>query len=185
MRCNLPVDDVPKEPQQHPVECSPIKVCLPNCPSGYRQVEGSTDELRDGAACLPIDRSEGECRPINFQIVGPHMGTVLWRLRAEMSEACAATLLKTPVEPVREETLHGEGTAQFLVVVGEEGRVIDLRLLLARYTALPIHPDINADSSLVAAKLRQLTFESYRFRQKPTEFQTRITISFKPRNQVR
>jgi hypothetical protein len=126
--------------------------------------------------------------PLNFELVYQRVIPLVWHWRAEISQQCAATLLKTPLEPqyrrVREE-LHGEGTAHFLVVVGREGRVIDSRLIDFYDTTLPPADALKTPlsptlpSSLAADALKQLEFKPYVFRKSPVEFQSGIIILFK------
>jgi hypothetical protein len=183
-----PLNDEPEQPSIPPKE---VKACFPNCPKGYRQVPGPADALLGHPACLLAESGETDksgCMPLNFELVYQRVVPLVWHWRAEISEKCAAALLKTPIEPqyrrVAEE-LHGEGTAHFLVVAGREGRVIDSRLIDFYYTALPPADALKTPlsptlpSSLAADALKRLEFKSYVFRKNPLEFQSKITIIFK------
>jgi hypothetical protein len=95
----LPVDDVPGQPSIPPKE---VKACLPNCPTGYRQVPGPADALRGHPACLRAESGEtgkSACMPLNFELVYPRVVPLVWHWRAEIPEKCAAALLQTPIEP--------------------------------------------------------------------------------------
>jgi len=184
----LPLNDVPGQPS---IPRKEVKACFPNCPQGYRQVPGPADALLGHPACLLAESGETDksgCMPLNFELVYQRVVPLVWHWRAEISEKCAAALLKTPIEPqyrsVAEE-LHGEGTAHFLVVAGREGRVIDSRLLDFYYTSLPPTDALKTPlspalpSSLAADALKRLEFKPYVFRKNPLEFQSKITIIFK------
>ena len=184
----LPLNDVPGEPVIPPTKAT---ACFPNCPKGYRQVPGPADALLGHPACLLAEADEAdksECTPLSFELVYQRAVPLVWHWRAEISEKCAAALLKTPIEPqyrrVAEE-LHGEGTAQFLVVVGRGGKVIDSRLIDFYYTTLPTTDALRAPlppslpSSLAAETQKHLDFEPFVFRRSSVEFQSKITILFK------
>jgi hypothetical protein len=184
----LPLNDVPGEPV---IPRQEVKVCFPNCPKGYRQVPGSADTLVGHPACLLAESDETNasgCMPLNFELVYQRAIPLVWHWRAEISEKCAAVLLKSPIEPQYyrvAEDLHGEGTAHFFVTVGKTGRVINSELIDFSYTTLP-PPGVSKVplsreliSSLAAHTLKQLKFEPYLFRQEPTQVQSRVTILFK------
>lgn len=186
-----PVNDVPGQPAIPEIPGKEVKACFPNCPEGYRQVLGPADALLGRPVCLLAESNETDksgCMPLNFELVYKRAIPLVWHWRAEISQQCAAALLKTPIEPqyrrVREE-LHGEGTAHFLVVVGREGRVIDSRLIDFYYTALPPAGALKTSlsptlpSSLAADALKHLEFKHCVFRKNPVEFQSGITILFK------
>jgi hypothetical protein len=168
-----------------------VKACFPNCPKGYRQVPGPADALLGHPACLLAESDEtdkSECMPLNFELVYRRVIPLVWHWRAEISQQCAAALLKKPIEPQHHrvaEELHGEGTAHFLVVVGPEGRVISSRLIDFHYTTLPPADALKAPlsptlpSSLAADALKQLEFNPYVFRKGPVEFQSVTTVLFK------
>jgi hypothetical protein len=183
----FPVDDLPGRPSIPPKE---VKACFPNCPKSYRQVPGFADALLGHPACLLVESETDKsgCIPDNFELVYQRVIPLVWHWRAEISQQCAAVLLKTPIEPqyhrVREE-LHGEGTAHFLVVGGLGGRVIDSKLIDFYYTTIPPADALKTPlspalpSSLAADALKHLEFKPYVFRNNPVEFKSRITILFK------
>jgi hypothetical protein len=184
----LPLNDVPGQPSILPKN---VKACFPNCPKGYRQVPGSTAVLPGHPACLLVESGETDkpgCMPLDFELVYQYVIPLVWHWRAEISQQCAAALLKTPIEPqyhrVAEE-LHGEGTARFLVVVGQEGRVTDSRLIDFYYTTLPPADAFKTPlsealpSSLAADALKHLEFKPYVFRKSAIEFQSKVTILFR------
>jgi hypothetical protein len=186
-----PLNDVPGQSLIPEIPRKELKACFPNCPKGYRQVPGPADALLGHPACLLAGSDEVDksgCIPLNFELVYQRATPLVWHWRAEISQQCAAALLKRPIEPqynrVAEE-LHGEGTAHFLVVVGQKGRVIDSKLIDFYYTTLPSADALKTPlsptlpSSLAADALKELEFKPYVFRENPVEFQSKITIIFK------
>jgi len=184
MQC--PVDDLPNRP---PIACQEVNVCLPNCPKGYRQLSGSPDSLFGKPSCVLAKHTGSTCLPLNFQIVYRRVTPLVWHWRGELSESCAASHLKLPIEPVSievAEDLQGEATAQFQIVVSESGQLTDSRLLSFYFTALPARKDpLNAPgapSEMAADTLKHLSFRPYLYRGRPIEFESSIAVHFKLRS---
>jgi hypothetical protein len=185
MQCP-PVDDPPDR-----VACQEVNVCLPNCPEGYRQLSASADSVIGKPACVLGTNSRSTCLPLNFQLVR-RAALLVWYLRGEISERCALSHLRTPIEPVTVEVaegLQGEAIGHFRIVVGENGRLTDFRLLDFYFTALPSRNNpldsLATPSEMAAAMLKRLRYRPYIYRGRPIEFESPISVHFRLRNKAR
>ena len=165
-----------------PLPCGQMSACLPNCPEGYKEARGSYNYAHRDLSCVPANRASS-CLPENLQLFWARRSPVVWHWRAEISEKCAISRLRMPIQPMDDdlgEDVNGKALGQFQVVVRPDGEVADSWLIWG-----PPSIDFNrlksptALSRVAADTLRQLRFRPYLFQGHPVEFQTTITIPFK------
>ena len=179
------MNDVADQPA---LPCQQVNVCLPNCPEGYRQARHSSRDVDGEPPCEPA-KTDTLCSPIDLRLIYVHAVPVVWHWRVEISEKCAASRLRAPIQPVYErieEQLRGEAVGKFRVVVGLDGKVTGSTLLSGGYTIVPpnVEPNPlrpNVFSDLAAKTLNRLRFRPYLIRGSAMEFQTTVTIPFKLR----